>query len=208
MPYLGQVVPARAAPALLGCKVGPAVAAAEGQTEGAAGEKSTRAGAAGATEPDALNDIAALLAEQLSACHAAAARCFAIANDEEDFQLPVRLDALKLGARLVQASAQAASAVKRIKGGQFHHHVTVHRIDYAAEKAARKAREQAAKTVPGEAKRKLMEKLQRMIDAKNEMLTDEERATIENIEREAEKRRYSPRLEKIIAEQRSGGGTA
>src|ERR1700759_541613 len=93
-----------------------------------------------APEPDALHDVAALLAEQLSACHAAASRCFAIANDEEDFQLPVRLDALKLATRLVQASAAAASAVKRLKGGEFHHHVTVQRIDYGAEKAARKAR--------------------------------------------------------------------
>ncbi|HEX3945114.1 MAG TPA: hypothetical protein VHW69_13590, partial [Rhizomicrobium sp.] len=70
-----------------------------------------------AAEPDALRDVAALLAEQLSACHAAAARCFAIANDEEDFQLPARLEALKLATRLVQASAAAASAVKRVKGG-------------------------------------------------------------------------------------------
>jgi hypothetical protein len=96
-----------------------------------------------ASEPDGLNDVAALLAEQLSACHAAATRCFAIANDEEDFEIPVRLDALKLATRLVQASAAAASAVKRVKGGEFHHHVTVQRIDYGAEKAARKARELA-----------------------------------------------------------------
>lgn len=113
-------------------------------------------------EPDGLNDVAALLAEQLSACHAAAGRCFAIANDEEDFQLPVRMDALKLATRLVQASAAAASAVKRLKGGEFHHHVTVQRIDYAAERAARKAREKIAKGQGADEKRKrLLEKLTR-----------------------------------------------
>jgi hypothetical protein len=115
-----------------------------------------------ATEHSGLDDVAALLAEQLSACHAAAARCFAIANDDEDFEMGARLDALKLAARLVQASAVAASAVKRVKGGQFHHHVTVHRIDYGAEKAARKAREKAAKGESPEAKRqRLLEKILR-----------------------------------------------
>jgi hypothetical protein len=119
-----------------------------------------------AVEPDALHDVAALLAEQLSACHAAAARCFAIANDEEDFQMPVRLEALKLATRLVQASAAAASAVKRVKGGEFHHHVTVQRIDYSAEKAARKAREKMAKGMSGDAKRQLiLEKLKRRAEA-------------------------------------------
>src|SRR5437764_9925300 len=121
-----------------------------------AGDAEASVLAAGAAEADALNNVAALLAEQLAACHAAAARCFGIANDEEEFQLPARMDALRLAARLVQASAVAASAVKRVKGGQFHHHVTVHRIDVAAEKAARKAREQAAKRDKGEA-RKLLE---------------------------------------------------
>lgn len=111
-------------------------------------------------EPDGLDDVAALLAEQLSACHAAAARCFAMATDEEDFQLPVRLEALKLATKLVQASASAASAVKRIKGGEFHHHVTVNRIDYPAEKAARKARERVASSKTGDARRReLLRKL-------------------------------------------------
>jgi hypothetical protein len=113
-------------------------------------------------QPDGLNDVVALLAEQLSACHAAAARCFAIASDEEDFQLPARMDALKLATRLVQASAAAASAVKRLKGGEFHHHVTVNRIDYSAEKAARKAREKAGRKLPhDERRRQLLEKLTR-----------------------------------------------
>jgi hypothetical protein len=112
-----------------------------------------------------LDDLAALLAEQLSACHAAAARCFAIANDEEDFQLPARMDALRLAVKLVQASAQAASAVKRVKGGEFHHRVTVERIDVEAEKAARKAREEAAITSKGDARRKLEERIDRILEA-------------------------------------------
>jgi hypothetical protein len=140
-------------------------------------------------QPDALHDVAALLAEQLSACHAAA-HCFAIANDEEDFQLPARLEALKLATRLVQASAAAASAVKRLKGGEFHHHVTVQRIDYGAEKAARKAREQVVKETDGEALRRIEDKVQQAVGQELERLTPEERATCERIWAEAEKRRH------------------
>lgn len=114
-------------------------------------------------EPDALHDVAALLAEQLSACHAAAARCFAMASDEEDFELPVRLDALKLATRLVQASAAAASAVKRVKGGEFHHHVTVNRIDYPAEKAARRARESAKELSHDELLERVRAKIEKAI---------------------------------------------
>lgn len=144
-----------------------------------------------ATLPDALNDLAALLAEQLSACHAAASRCFAIANDEEDFQMPVRLDALKLAARLVQASATAASAVKRIKGGEFHHHVTVTRIDYPAEKAARKARESAAK-IQGKDTRKIQDKINRIANLARSKMTPKERDTIDRIWEEAERRSSQP----------------
>jgi hypothetical protein len=141
--------------------------------------------------PDALGDLAALLAEQLSACHAAASRCFAIANDEEDFQLPVRLDALKLAARLVQASATAASAVKRIKGGEFHHRVTVSHIDYPAEKAARKAREEAARGDSGMGER-VRAKIRRVIEQARNKLTPEERDTIDRIWEEAERRSAPP----------------
>ena len=156
-----------------------------------AGPKPGQAEGPPAEQPDGLNDVAALLAEQFSACHAAAARCFAIAGDEEEYEMPARLEALKLATKLVQASATAASAVKRIKGGQFHHHVTVHRFDYAAEKAARKARIQAAKTVDGDAKRKLLlEKIQRVVEHERSKLTPEERATIDRIHEEAEKRPY------------------
>lgn len=114
--------------------------------------------------PDALGGMAALLAEQLSACHAAASRCFAIATDEEDFDIAARLEALKLATKLVQASAAAASAVRRLKGGQFHHHVTVHRVDYAAEKAARKAREKA-KQYPEDPHKALEERIDKLLAA-------------------------------------------
>ncbi|MFL6690565.1 MAG: hypothetical protein ACJ8IR_10340 [Alphaproteobacteria bacterium] len=173
------------------------------QISGATGE--TIAAAISEAETDALHDVAALLAEQLSACHAAAARCFAIANDEEDFQMPVRLEALKLATRLVQASAAAASAVKRVKGGEFHHHVTVQRIDYSAEKAARKAREkQAAKESGGDALRQIEERVQRVVEAEQGKLTPEEQATIDGIWAEAAKRPYPMSRE----EEPSVGGTA
>lgn len=144
------------------------------------------------TEPDGLHDVAALLAEQLSACHAAAARCFAIAQDEEDFEIGARLDALKLTTRLVQASAAAASAVKRLKGGEFHHHVTVSRIDYPAEKAARKAREEAVKSATGDdARARVREKIDRIIRAEWSKLNPEEETTINRILEEANKRNSS-----------------
>lgn len=159
-----------------------------------------------APQPDALHDVAALLAEQLSACHAAAARCFAIANDEEDFQLPARMEALKLATRLVQASASAASAVKRIKGGEFHHHVTVQRIDYPAEKAARKAREKAAKRNTGD---NALDKLRKHVTALSERarsrMTPEERATIDRIWADADKRPYSS-SDEDTADNRTGAG--
>jgi hypothetical protein len=141
-------------------------------------------------EPDGLNDVAALLAEQLSACHAAAARCFAIANDEEDFQLPARMDALKLATRLVQASAAAASAVKRLKGGEFHHHVTVNRIDYGAEKAARKARERSAKNEKGDPVKLLQAEVTRILEHERRGLTAAEQAAIDDIRAKAAKRPY------------------
>ena len=110
-----------------------------------------------------------------------AARCFAIANDEEDFQLPAPLEALKLATKLVQASAAAASAVKRVKGGEFHHHVTVQRIDYPAEKAARKAREKVVKETEGEAVQRIEERVGRAVEQELCKLTPEERATVEAI---------------------------
>ncbi len=143
-------------------------------------------------QPDGLHDVAALLAEQLSACHTAAARCFAIAQDEEDFEIGARLDALKLATRLVQASAAAASAVKRLKGGEFHHHVTVSRIDYPAEKAARKAREKAARAGDNDkAYREFMKDLNRRIQSERAKLTPEEEATMNRIWDEARKRHSS-----------------
>lgn len=76
--------------------------------------------------PDSgLDDIAARLAQQIEACNAAAARCFEISRDAESYYLNHRFDALKIATRLIQASAAAASAIKRIRGSEFHQHVTV-----------------------------------------------------------------------------------
>ncbi|MGN6148193.1 MAG: hypothetical protein ACTHPD_06600 [Rhizomicrobium sp.] len=72
-----------------------------------------------------LNDIAALLARQIDACNEAAARCFDVSRDAENYYLNHRFDALKIATRLIQASAAAASAIKRIRGSEFHQHVTV-----------------------------------------------------------------------------------
>lgn len=88
-----------------------------------------------------LDDIAALLAEQIAASHRAASRCFSVAADEEDFGLAQRDDALRVASRLMHACAASANAIRRIKGGEFHHKISVEHVDYAAEKTARKARE-------------------------------------------------------------------
>lgn len=93
-------------------------------------------------EPDGFDDIAAILAEQIAASHKAAAHCFSVANDEEDFGPAQRGDALRVASRLMHACAASANAIRRIKGGVFHHTISVERFDYTAEKAARKAREQ------------------------------------------------------------------
>jgi len=42
----------------------------------------------------------------------------------------------------MHACAASANAIRRIKGGAFHHTISVEHVDYTAEKAARKAREQ------------------------------------------------------------------
>jgi len=77
-------------------------------------------------QPDSgLDDIAALLARQIDACNAAAARCFEVSTNEAGYYLNHRLDALKVATRLIQASATAANAIKRIRGSEFHQHVTV-----------------------------------------------------------------------------------
>jgi hypothetical protein len=97
--------------------------------------------------PDSgIDAIAALLAEQIAASHEAAARCFAIAADDEDFGPGAQSDALKIATRLMQASATAASAINRLRGGQFHHCITVRReIDTQARNAARRERYRLAR---------------------------------------------------------------
>jgi hypothetical protein len=76
--------------------------------------------------PDSgLDEIAVLLARQIDACNEAAARCFDVSRDTENYYLNHRFDALKIATRLIQASATAAGAIKRIRGSEFHQHVTV-----------------------------------------------------------------------------------
>jgi len=72
-----------------------------------------------------LDEIAAHLMAQIDACNDAAGRCFEISNDVDSYYLNSRLDALKVATRLIQASATAANAIKRIRGSEFHQHVTV-----------------------------------------------------------------------------------
>lgn len=178
------------------------------RTEAAAAARGSAGGAGG--EPDGLDDVAALLAEQLTSCHEAASRCFAMAGDAEDLELTARLDAMKLAARLVQASAAAASAVKRLKGGEFHHHVTVARVDYAAEKASMAARAETAQLqddsdiearveariearVAG-AREILAAKLDRIAQVEQERYTPEELAAMESIQQAAYARERQGRI--------------
>jgi hypothetical protein len=125
---------------------------------------------------DGLNDIAAILAEQIAASHAAAARCFSIAADEEDFAPAQRVDALRLASRLMHANAAAASAIKRIRGGEFHYHVTVDRIDVAAEKATRRERQRMTRDQAVDARAELARKLQRLAEAHQENVKRDESA--------------------------------
>ncbi|HEY2032876.1 MAG TPA: hypothetical protein VGH02_04245 [Rhizomicrobium sp.] len=94
---------------------------------------------------DGFDDLAALLAEQIAASHKAAARCFSVAADEEDFGPAQRDDALRVASRLMHACAASANAIRRIKGGEFHHKISVEHVDYAADKAARQTKERQAR---------------------------------------------------------------
>lgn len=120
-----------------------------------------------------LNDIAAILAEQIAASHSAAARCFSVAADEEDFQPHQREDALRVASRLMHACAAAASAIKRIKGGAFNYHITVERVNVAAEKAARKARIEKAKNGDKDRRAEIMRRIDRIVEAERERLEAE-----------------------------------
>jgi hypothetical protein len=114
--------------------------------------------------PDSgLNDIAALLAEQIAASHSAAARCFSVAADEEDFQPAQREDALRVASRLMHACAAAANAIKRIKGEGFDYRITVERVDVAAEKAARKARAEKARTAHSDRRAEIERKIGKIL---------------------------------------------
>lgn len=114
-------------------------------------------------EADGFDDIAALLAEQIAASHAAAARCFSVAADEEDFQPAQRDDALRVASRLMHACAAAANAVKRIKSGAFNYRITVEHVDVAAEKVARKARAEKARTAHRDRRAEIERKISKII---------------------------------------------
>ncbi|HSM97286.1 MAG TPA: hypothetical protein VLT91_14680 [Rhizomicrobium sp.] len=94
--------------------------------------------------PDGFRDIAAILADQIAASHKAASRCFSVAADEEDFGPEQRDDALRVASRLMHACAASANAIRRIQGGEFRHTICVEHVDYTAERAARKRKEQQA----------------------------------------------------------------
>lgn len=134
-------------------------------------------------EPESgLDDLAALLAEQISASHAAATRAFAIAADEDEFGEKARNDALKIATRLMHASAQAATAIKRVKDdGEFHYRVTVNRIDVDAEKEARKARRLQAHAGKDDTMEKLEQRMIRIYESTRARLTDEEKAILDKM---------------------------
>ena len=64
----------------------------------------------------------------------------------------------------MHACAASANAIRRIKGGAFHHTISVEHVDYTAEKAARKAREQKEQQ-EREENPPLGELMARMLDA-------------------------------------------
>jgi hypothetical protein len=71
-----------------------------------------------------LDEAAAFLGAQLVACHAASGRCFEMsrgAGGSYEWQLK----AMQTATRLMQASATAASALKRLKGSESRHTVRV-----------------------------------------------------------------------------------
>ncbi len=77
-----------------------------------------------------LNRVAALLEDELDECHAAVMAAFRFAAEHPDPK--AQLEAMKAGSRMMQASANAACALKRLRSSGTHHTVTV-RSDPAAE---------------------------------------------------------------------------
>ncbi len=61
------------------------------------------------------DDVAALLREQLRACHELAKVCFAKAQTEDDLYLGVKYGRLTLGTRLIKTSASLAMTLKRFE---------------------------------------------------------------------------------------------
>jgi hypothetical protein len=70
-----------------------------------------------------LDEASACLREQLAECQAAIRRCFDISKG--DHVVPFQWDDMKIATRLMQASASAACALKRLKGTESRHTVRV-----------------------------------------------------------------------------------
>lgn len=142
-----------------------------------------------------LADIAALLAEQIAASHEAAARCFAIGADEEDYGMDMRNEALKVATRLMQASATAAAAINRLRGPTFDHRITVARvIDTEARNAARRERYRLAREnddSPGAQIQRLLDEqvTEQMADLRAQLVSvrDKKQDGLENLQDPAPK---------------------
>ena len=70
-----------------------------------------------------LERAATLLEAELDECHAAVMAVFRFASEHPDPK--AQLEAMKAGSRMMQASASAACALKRLRSPGTHHTVTV-----------------------------------------------------------------------------------
>jgi hypothetical protein len=73
-----------------------------------------------------IDEASAFLREQLMQCQIAIRSCFDFKTLNE-LALHQQWEALKIAARLMQASASAANALKRVKGNESRHTVRVER---------------------------------------------------------------------------------
>ncbi|HVP85265.1 MAG TPA: hypothetical protein VMS78_11125 [Rhizomicrobium sp.] len=78
-----------------------------------------------------LNRVAALLEDELYECHAAVMAAFRFAETHPDPK--AQLEAMKAGSRMMQASANAACALRRLRSPGTHHTVTVQSAPAAGE---------------------------------------------------------------------------
>lgn len=78
------------------------------------------------TAPNPLENVSDLLREQLRECHHFVQSCFAdAASARNDFD--VQQSAMKLAARLMQASAATAAAINRLEGNKSRQDIVVTR---------------------------------------------------------------------------------